>query len=132
MLSISELHDWLQFDFLTPMTVQKLAIVLTYQWCRLCRNFIGVYIGNEPADSGNGQTLSINTNQKCAHYKLESRKDREERETEELACNVPVSGQYLIIQIVDHYQMENPLLVHDVSICGYDQSEPSNTNAYVM
>ncbi len=105
-------HDkyaWLQLDFSTPVTVKLLSIVMRYDCYADWFNDVGIYVGNKPAIYG-----QVSRNGKCTYYEGPAQNG----ETVELACDAPVSGQYLIVQKVD-WSYE-PMMVNDLSVCGYE------------
>ncbi len=108
-------YDWLQLEFTMPMTIVRLSIDMTAGCVTSSYKHMGVYVGNEQAS-----VQKINPNQKCAYYRIDCSGTMD---TVDLACSVPASGRYLIVQIEEHSRYTEPSRsrIHDVSICGYAQ-----------
>ncbi len=105
-----DIYAWLQLDFSTPVTIESLSVVMRYDCCADYRfKNIGVYVGNEPAIYG-----VVSRNQKCMYYEGPAQNGA----TVEMVCNAPVTGQFLVIQIVEwNYEA---LMVNEVTVCGYE------------
>ncbi len=104
-----DLYAWLQLEFSTTLTVEHLSIVMRSDCCAERFSNVGIYVGNQPATYG-----KVSRNQRCTYYEGPAQLG----ETVELGCDTPVSGQYVIIQIVHLYSEH--MQVNEVSVCGYE------------
>ena len=89
--SEEEMYPWIQFDYMFPVSIDKVAVAQRWDCCHGWFEHVLVTVGNHPSIKGKEDTK----NSKCAYYQGPALSPNF---VVFFDCNPPIAGRYMIIQ----------------------------------